>query len=148
MCRQAVADDQLFDCSDIETRRNTPSFTIETARELKKQGFDPVTWLIGADMFNTLPTWHDPAALLREVDFLIMARPGHRLDWQSLGPEYQFLQSSVVEVPLVPISATDIRQRVAEGRSIDGLTPPAIVDYIRTHQLYQPGSKPGAAGAR
>ena len=103
MCRLAVEGEPLFDCSDIETRRSSPSFTVDTAMELKKHGFAQVTWLIGADMLNTLPTWHDPARLLREVNFLIMARPGHQLDWESLGAEYQFLKANVVHVPNVPI---------------------------------------------
>jgi len=138
MCRMAVASDKLFSVNDIEMRRNGKSYTIQTARQLKHEGWPEVNWLIGADMLNSLPTWRDPDALLREVSFIVMARPGFHLDWSSLGPEYQQLQQNVVEVPAVNISATGIRQKVANGQSIDGLTPHTVVEYIRRHRLYLP----------
>ena len=137
MCQRAIAGDNLFTVNDIEMRRNSPSYTIETARQLKKEGWDEVNWLIGADMLNSLPTWREPEALLREVNFIVMARPGHEFGWAKLGPDFASLQASVVDVPLVNISATDIRAKVAAGQSIDGLTPPPVVEYIRTHRVYQ-----------
>jgi nicotinate-nucleotide adenylyltransferase len=137
MCRLAVAGDKLITVNDIEMRQDSPSYTIETARQLKKEGWNEVNWLIGADMLNSLPTWREPAALLREVNFVVMARPGHQFDWTTLGPEYSKLKGSVVEVPAIDISATQIRAKIAARQSIDGLTPPPVVEYIRTHRLYQ-----------
>jgi len=138
MCGLAVATDHLFEVSNIETRRKRPSYTIDTARELKKQGMSTVHWLIGADMLNFLPKWREPEALLNEVNFLVMARPGYQFDWDAIGPAYAKLRANVVAVPAIDISSTEIRRRVAAGESIDGLTPPAVVEYIRTHRLYLP----------
>ncbi len=85
-----------------------------------------------------LPSWHEPQALLREVRFMIIDRPACPIVWQALAPEYQPLQAGVVAAPMIEISATDIRRRVAAGRSIDYLTPQPVVSYIREHGLYRP----------
>ena len=136
MARLAAETMPNFSVDDLELQRAGPSFTIDTARELRRRGWDEVHWLIGADMLNTLPKWHNPAALLREVNFVILARPGFEFDWASLPGEFQFLRNNVVPAPLIGISASDIRRRVRDGRSIKGMTPESVVDYIMTQKLY------------
>lgn len=138
MCELAVAGDPLYTVDSIEMRRSGPSYTIDTVREFRRRGWDSVSWLIGADMLNFLPHWHDPYALLAEVDFVVMARPGFAFDWDQLPEPFRKLQQNVVEAPLVDISSTEIRRRVAAGEPIDGLTPPAVVDYIKEQHLYRP----------
>jgi nicotinate-nucleotide adenylyltransferase len=127
----------IFEVSEIELARSGPSYTIDTVRELRNSGWDQVNWLIGADMLNLLPKWHEAAALLREVNFVITRRPGVLIDWNSLPVDFAVLQNKMVDAPLIEISSTQIRQRVRAGLSIDYLTPPAVVDYIRMHQLYR-----------
>ena len=136
MCRLATAGEVLFEVSDVELRRRGPSYTVETARELRRQGWPAVAWLIGADMVPILPTWHQPYDLLREVELIVMARPGRTFDWATLPEPFRRLEGNVVEAPLVDISATTIRRRVAAGHSIRYLTPDAVCDYIRRHGLY------------
>src|SRR5437016_1171570 len=63
-----------FDVSDVELTQTGPSYTIETVRAFKKRGWSQVVWLIGADMLNYLPKWHEHASLLYEAEFLIIAR--------------------------------------------------------------------------
>ncbi len=75
MCRLAVEGDPLFETNDIELRRSGPSYTIDTARELKRQGWSSVAWLIGSDTLPQLPTWHESHALLAELEFIVMERP-------------------------------------------------------------------------
>jgi nicotinate-nucleotide adenylyltransferase len=137
MCQLAVEGDPLYAINTIEMRRSGPSYTLDTVRELRRRGWPSVSWLIGADMLNFLPNWHEPYALLAEVDFVVMARPGFQFDWQNLPEPFRKLRENVVEAPLVNITATEIRQRVARGESIDGLTPPAVVQYIQSHGLYR-----------
>lgn len=137
MCRLAVENEQIFEVSDIEQHRPGPSYTIDTVLELKHQGWDQVHWLIGADQLNSLPRWHRAEELIEIAEFVVMRRPGFEFEWTALPPAFQKLQNNVVEAPLVDISATQIRARVAAGESIDGLTPPAVVDYIRRHGLYR-----------
>jgi nicotinate-nucleotide adenylyltransferase len=137
MCRRAVEHVTGFEVDDREIRRPGPSFTIQTVRQLKQEGWDEVRWLIGADMLNTLPTWHQPAALIQEARLLVMARPGWTFDWDSLGPQFQTLREQVVQVPQIDISATEIRQRVRAGLPINFLTPPAVCQYIHDRKLYR-----------
>jgi nicotinate-nucleotide adenylyltransferase len=136
MCGLAVEGDQVFAVDAIEMRRSGPSFTIDTVREFRRRGWPSVSWLIGADMLNYLPKWHDPYALLAEVNFVVMARPGFEFDWKQLPEPFHKLQDNVVEAPQIDISSTEIRRRVASGEPIDGLTPPAVVRYIQSHGLY------------
>src|SRR5688572_25793218 len=75
MCEAAVRGEPFFEVSDIEVTGQGPSYTIMTARELRKRGWEKVSWLIGADMVRILPQWHQPEALLNEVEFVAMARP-------------------------------------------------------------------------
>ena len=137
MCRLAVEGHAGFDVNDLETKRTGPSYTIDTARTLAKSSGGRVSWLIGADMLRTLPTWHEPQALLAEVDFVVLARPGWSFDWQSLPEPFRKLKANVVEAPLIGISATDIRRRVRDRLPIDFLTPAPVVDYIRANELYR-----------
>lgn len=135
MCRRACATG--FEVSDVELRRTGPSYTLDTARELSRTtGGGKIAWLIGADMLNFLPKWHRPTELLQEVHFVIMARPGWQFDWNNLPSDYRVLEQNVVQTPLIDISSTEIRRRIGRGLSIDYLTPPAVVEYIRSRKLY------------
>lgn len=137
MCRLAVADDPLFETNDVELRRSGPSFTIDTARELKRQGWPNVPWLIGGDTVANLPSWHDPLNLLAEVDFIVMDRPGTQIDWTLIAKPYQVLRSRVVVLPLIEISASAIRARIHDGQSVRYLTPDSVAHYIAQHGLYR-----------
>ena len=137
MCRLAVAGMAGFEIDDRECRRAGATYTIDTARELKREGWAEVVWLIGADMVNTLPKWHEAEALLREVRFIVMARPGTRFEWDKLPASVRELERNVVEVPQIDISATEIRRRVGAGLAIDFLTPPAVVSHIDQKKLYR-----------
>lgn len=137
MCQLAIEGHRAFEVNDLETRRSGPSYTIDSARALAAQTGARVSWLIGADMVPTLPTWHDPDALLAEVDFVVLARPGWSFNWEAMPEQIRVLQTKVIEAPLIEISATDVRQRVRRGLPIDFLTPQPVVDYIRCTGLYR-----------
>ncbi len=137
MCRLATGGSELFEVEDLELRRSGPSYTIDTARELKRRGWETVHWLIGTDTLPLLPSWHEPDALLEEVQFVIVQRPGSPIDWAALPPKLQKLRNKLIDAPLMDISASDIRRRVAEGKSIDYLTPQPVIDYIRAKGLYR-----------
>jgi nicotinate-nucleotide adenylyltransferase len=137
MCRRATAGEPLFEVSAVELLRGGPSYTIDTVRALRNQGWDRIAWLIGADMVAFLPNWHQPSDLLREVDLVIAARPGWAIDWTKLPEPYRRLEANIVEAPQIDISATTIRRRVADGHSIRYLTPDAVCDYIAAHGLYR-----------
>jgi nicotinate-nucleotide adenylyltransferase len=136
MCQAVSHHDPCFEVEPIELGRTGPSYTIDTARELARRGWGRISWLIGADMLQILPTWHRASELLQEVDFVIARRPGSEINWDVLPPPFQALRSHVVDAPLIDISATAIRQRRAVGRTIRYLVPPEVERYISEHQLY------------
>jgi nicotinate-nucleotide adenylyltransferase len=142
MTRLAVEGDPLFSLDDLELQRGGPSYTIDTVREFKRRGWQQIDWLIGADMLLSLPSWHEPLALLREVHFVVVARPGWSFQWDALPPEFRKLKHNVVRAPLIEISGSVVRSRVAAGRSVDYFTPPAVCRYIRDHHLYQTAQTP------
>lgn len=144
MCRLAVQGDPLFEVDDVEVSRPGPSYTIDTARLLRKRGWNQVFWLIGADMVPILPTWREPEALLREVEFVVMARPGWSFDWGALPPPYRRLEQNVVPAPLIDISSTMIRRRRAAGQSVAYLTPPGVEHYLDHNGLYRDPPRPPA----
>ena len=137
MTRLAVEGDPLFSVDDLEIRRSGPSYTIETAREFRRRGWQHVAWLIGADMLLSLPQWHEPLEVLRAVHFVVVARPGWTFQWDTLPAEYRKLERNVVRAPLVEISGSVIRSRIATGRPVNYFTPPAVCRYIHEHHLYQ-----------
>jgi nicotinate-nucleotide adenylyltransferase len=138
MCRLAVAGDPFFAVEDLELARPGPSYTIDTARELRRRGWERVDWLIGADMLAGLHTWHRAEELLQEVTFVVMTRPGHPVESADIpGAVGTKARVHVVEVPQVDISSTLIRQRVSAGLPIRYLAPDAVCEYIAAHRLYR-----------
>lgn len=136
MCEGVAAEEGLFAVDDLEMRRNGPSYTIDTVRELERRGFGRVNWLIGADMLNELPKWGKAGELIQKVGFLIVARPGFEFDWARLPQSFQGLRQCVVEAPRVDVSASEIRSRVRAGEGIGELVPAVVERYIREHRLY------------
>ncbi len=130
--------------SDIELIRGGVSYTVETLRSLKQQGpDDELFFLLGADSLNELPTWFEPAEICRLALPVVVGRGGSPPpDWQLLAPlvsaeRLELIRSHHVSMPLIELSSTDIRQRVASGRSIRFRTPRAVEEYIAAQRLFQ-----------
>lgn len=137
MCQIVTESDPLFEVSDLEVLRSGPSYTIDTVRQLRDEGWDKVFWMIGADMLQILPKWHRPSELMREVTFIIAQRPGYEIDWESIPPEFQILRQNVTPAPLIEISASQIRERVKAGHSIRYMVPSEVERYIFDQNLYR-----------
>lgn len=159
MVRLALAGQPAFRFDDRELKRGGPCYTVDTLRELRAELGDarPLCLLMGGDAFLQLHTWHDWKDLFTLAHIVVGSRPGFALDERiaeadkSLQRQYddrrcgveslsQWPRGGIVEltIPKLEISATDIRRRVAEGRSIRYLLPDAVADYIHQHQLYAP----------
>jgi nicotinate-nucleotide adenylyltransferase len=136
MCRLAVAGDPFFEVDDLELRREGNSYSFDTARELKARGDGPIHWLIGADMLLYLPKWHRAVEILTVLTFVVIARPGWSLDWDTLPSEFRHLRENVVQAPLIELSASEIRARAAAGLSLRYMTPGAVCDYIEQRKVY------------
>jgi len=140
MAELAVADNPRFAVCDCELDRPAPSYSIDTIRALQ-QSVPPgveILFVTGADSILELPEWREPDAILDESRVVAARRPGFDLQRMSavLGPQ-RASKIELLDMPMVDISSTDIRQRVIQGRSIRYLTPPVVIDYIKRHNLYQ-----------
>ncbi len=138
MCRLAASGSGLFEVDELELQRNRPSYTFDTAQVLAvRHQLSHVSWLIGSDTVPQLPTWHEFDQLPKSVQFMVMARPGAVIHWDTLPAALQHLKGNLLTVPQIEISATAIRRRVAAGQSIDFLTTPSVCRYIQDQKLYR-----------
>jgi nicotinate-nucleotide adenylyltransferase len=147
MCRLVARYDPLFTVSDVETRREGRSYTIDTVDAFRREGAR-VTLIIGTDMLDYLPQWHRAEELVQRASFLVAARPplDERVEeiLRSLGTEFgedvaRRMRDAIVETSRIEISSTGIRNRVAQGQAVEYLTPEFIVNYIEEAGLYRRG---------
>jgi nicotinate-nucleotide adenylyltransferase len=150
MLQAAVAgrDDLLAD--DRELRRQGPSYTVDTLESLQQDLPErSLCLLLGGDAFDAFPTWREPRRILDISNIAVLQRPGHpplgsagsddllrgRLS-ERLDPERRG-QIVACRTTQLDISSSDIRRRIAVGRSADFLTPAPVLDLIRRHALYR-----------
>jgi nicotinate-nucleotide adenylyltransferase len=139
----ATATNEKFHVSRIEIDRPGPTYTIDTLRELRATFADDVElWFIsGADGILNIITWKDPEAVLREARFIAATRPGYDLDrLEKELPAGLEDRVSILEIPALAISSTDLRRRVAERRPIRYLVPEGVARYIEKRGLYRGGA--------
>ena len=135
MVQCAVEGNPSFSVSDIELRREGPSYTVDTIAALSEQlGDAELFFITGADAMNDLYHWHEPARLLRSCVFIAAARQGVELDESRLAEQFSPEQH-------LEISSTMIRMRVRAGMSIRYLVPRAVEHYIEERGLYRAHDK-------
>jgi len=154
MLELALAGLPQFHVSRIEIDRPGPHYTVETLRLLKaERPEDELFLLIGADSLHELHTWREPAEVARLATIVAVNRGNTAALSDSAAGEYAIAPGvnvpvRAVSMPPIGISATDLRRRVAEERSIRFQTPRAVEQYIRAHRLYRnipEGEKSGAS---
>lgn len=157
MVRLAIADQPAFVLDAREVERTTPCYTVDTLSELRAEfgAAQPLCLLMGADAFLQLHTWREWERLFELAHIVVGYRPGFTLEdrihaaMPALRSHYQqrlcaaaalSRQPSggiaVLAIPELEISATLIRSRVAENRTIRYLLPNPVADYIHQHHLY------------
>lgn len=135
MVQLAIEDEPRFELSPIEIERRGPSFTVDTVRALRLQRPTANLYLlIGQDQYASFQSWHEWQALLGMVTLAIANRPDAPL---SADPQVLGVPHEAVALPMMDISSTDIRERLAQGAPIDDLVPLAVARYIARHHLYQ-----------
>jgi nicotinate-nucleotide adenylyltransferase len=153
MVRIAIEGESRFECSRIELDRPGPSYTIDTLRALRANYLADthVYLLLGADEARDFPLWREPRGIQELATVVVANRPGipHLQvpgDIPLLPPTLGegrggvFERMAKLEMPGVDICSTDIRRRVAEGRSIRYLVPAGVEEYILEHRLYVGGN--------
>jgi nicotinate-nucleotide adenylyltransferase len=156
MVRLATAGHRGFDVSDIELRRPGPSYTVDTLAALARPG-DALFLIVGSETFLDLLSWREPRRVAQLARLVIVPRVGSPFDADSeaaqkvlreIGVEGGFTHVDgdgrvpergviVSRAASMPISASELRRRVREGRSLAFRLPPAVADYIAAHGLYQ-----------
>jgi nicotinate-nucleotide adenylyltransferase len=135
MVNLAMAGEPRFKLEACELRRRGPSFTLDTVREL--QAAQPgQQWflIIGQDQYTGLHTWRDWRELVGLVTLVVAKRPGASA-WPH--PDLLRAEQRAVPLPMMAISSTDIRGRIAKGLAVDDLVPASVARYIEEHRLYQ-----------
>jgi nicotinate-nucleotide adenylyltransferase len=139
LCRAAVAGDPRFEVSRIEADVPGRSYTVDTLRRLHESSpEDELTFIVGGDMAQALPTWNEPEAVLSLALLGVAEREGvrrtditERLAGLARADRIRFF-----DMPRLDISSSLIRRRVALGRPIRYLVPDAVASYIAAEGLY------------
>jgi nicotinate-nucleotide adenylyltransferase len=156
MVRVAIAGQPRFEVSDLELRRTGPSYTVDTLQELAAGG-DTLFLVIGSETFLDLLNWRQPRRVASLARLVVIPRAGSAFDPESaaaqkvlreIGVEGGFVHAGaaaalpprgvvIVHATSLPLSASELRRRVREGRSLAFRMPPAAIDYVRAHGLYR-----------
>jgi nicotinate-nucleotide adenylyltransferase len=139
MCRLGTKGESRFEVSEIELKREGPSYTVDTLVEMRRlQPNDELFLILGWDAARLFPTWHRPEEVRKLASVVVVGRPG------SDAPRKEDLEPAGLEgdgvllclEPTPDISASDIRRAVAAGEPITGKVPATVERYIASHRLY------------
>ena len=144
MVRLALGGKPYFKLSTMEIERAGPSYSIDTIAELKGQlgAEDKLFFILGWDNLAQLPQWREPARLVKICHLVAVPRVGYPApDLDSLEAIIPGLSQATIllDTPHIDITASAIRNRVAQGLSIRDLVPEAVERYIKEHGLYAIG---------
>jgi nicotinate-nucleotide adenylyltransferase len=140
MVELAIADNPHFAVSRIELERETPSYSVDTMELLvAQQPASEFVFIVSAEAVRELPGWHRPQRLLELCRLAVVPRLGYPMptpEWLSDKFPGQADRFRLLETTRLGHSASDIRARVAAGRTIRYLVPSVVERYIRENQLY------------
>jgi nicotinate-nucleotide adenylyltransferase len=141
MCRLAVGGHRdWLEVSAVEVNRDGPSYTVDTLREIHANSpGDELTFIVGGDVAWSLPSWHEPEAILGLASIAVAERAGARREEvrARLAEMRGADRINYIDVPRLDISSSALRRRVLEGRPIDYLVCDAVADYIEQRRLYR-----------
>jgi nicotinate-nucleotide adenylyltransferase len=143
MLKLALAGHEAMSVCELEIERGGLSYTVDTLAEIARLQPEVQLFLVmGADSLHDLATWHEPRRICELALPVFVRRSGTaEVDLTALAslvsPErLEEIRATQVAMPLIELSSTDIRDRVAQGKSIRYRTPRAVEKYIETHGLY------------
>jgi nicotinate-nucleotide adenylyltransferase len=141
----AIAGRAGYRASDIELRRDGPSYTARTLHELHAAGWRPeeLHFIIGADAFAEIAAWYDYPAILDACRFAVVTRPGVTLEaavsrTPGLGARVG-RTIDLIEAATPAISSTEIRARLRAGAPVGGMVAETVAEHIASHELYRKG---------
>lgn len=141
MCQLAVESNPAFDASAIEINRGGDTYTVDTLRQLRAHYPDNVElyFITGADAVFSIVKWRESSEIARLAKLIAVTRPGYAMSEEKkhyLSEQTDF-SVTYTEVTALAISSSDLRKRVAEGKSIRYLTMQRVLDYVESHGLYR-----------
>lgn len=141
MCRLAVESNPRFDVSDMEIVRGGDTYTVDTLRALRAHYPDNVElyFITGADAVFSILKWRESAAISQLARLVAVTRPGYVVtdEQKAYLAAHSDFSVSYLEVTGLAVSSSDLRARVARGRSIRYLTMQRVHDYILERGLYR-----------
>ena len=140
MVKSAVESNPFFEVSDIELKLPGVSYTYNTIQELYRQNpdiTDKINFIIGADAFTHIESWHKHEELAKQVNFIVIARPKSKKVQEIINnlslKEFSY---KFIVAPKIDISSSDIRQKIKEQKSVKYLVPDSVENYIVENKLY------------
>ena len=139
MVRRGIADNPYFKLNTLEVDRPGPSYTVDTLESLKDQLSSETSlfFILGRDTLAELPLWKEPRKVIQLCRLVVPPRLGSR-DLRHLEEAIPGLLERVIELdmPVIGISSSEIRRRIAGGLSIRYLVPPGVETYITEQKIY------------
>ena len=139
MVRRAIADNPHFRLCALEVERPGLSYTVDTLTMLRKQLGSEASlfFILGRDTLAELPLWKEPEKLVQLCRLVVAPRLGSK-DLKHLETAVPGLLDKVIQLdmPVIGISSSGIRHRIAQGVSIRYLVPPEVEKYIREQRIY------------
>ncbi|MGE9296015.1 MAG: nicotinate-nucleotide adenylyltransferase [Puniceicoccales bacterium] len=134
MLEAAIAGRPEFSAARDEIKRGGVSYTVDTIRALRKQHpGDDLYWIIGGDQAAQLADWRSIDEICRLATFLCLQRPGFD---KIHPPGIPINALEWISGRQMDLSSTEIRERAANGKSLEFFLPPAVANYINNHSLY------------
>jgi len=141
MVRRAIASNPYFELCTLELEHSSPSYTVDTITMLRKQlGAEASFYFIlGRDALVDLPLWKEPRKLVQICKLVVASR------LSSNSPSLKSLETSIpgvldnviqLDMPVIEISSSEIRKRLARGLPVRYLVPDEVEEYIKRHKLY------------
>ena len=132
MVRAAIAGDARFEASGLELERAGPSYTVDTLRALRDARPGAALFLlIGADNLRDWRKWREPDEIARLATLAVAARAGETVEAED------GVEAVSVAMTRIDVSATEVRRRVAEGKSIRYLVPEPVRSIVEREGLYR-----------
>jgi len=143
MVRLAVQGNPDFEVDDMEIERDGPTYTVDTLKALHLRGDADLVLVLGADALEDMPHWRDYERLQDMARIVVAAKGRSPAEVVELAGMAGFRETpAIVDMPRIGISATEIRNRVAEGRAVRYMLPDAVLYYLEEYGLYS-----GAGGS-
>jgi len=149
MLKLVVADQMMFEISEVDIQRIPPHYAADTVEILKnQQPSAELVYIIGEDSLKDLPDWYETSRFISAIDQLAVApRPEVSADLDQLDRILPGLSDKIIFIPdvLIDISSSMIRERVREGAPFEHFLIDSVADYIKMNQLYLTGNDLGSS---